>query len=559
MKQLYLFSILYLLFSCKEVEKKDNPLENVINKNYALAKEATNEKVAFKYYNSAKEEFLINKDSLMAGKSLVNMAIIMSNQGDYYGSQQVSIEANKILSPKKIENLEILSSNYNCLAIVSENLKQYDKAIEFYGKAIKLSNDTITKLAYFNNIGNSYLQKKEYFRALNHFKYILKSKKAKTNKVDYARLINNYAKANYLINKNYDPIPLYKESYNIRKQENDLSGQNYVLASFVEYYHNKDINKTRMYSNERYKVTKQMKNPDDQLEVLQNLIIQNPHDYLKYFNEFSSLNDSLKLARNSAKDQFALIRFETEESKAQNLKLQKDNTEKKYQIIKQQIFNYSISILSLIAGISGIIWYKKRKQRLLLESENKLKEQQLKTSKKVHDVVANGIYQVMTKIENQNDFNKEQALDELEFVYEKSRDISYENPDFHDEKFNEKISKLVASFKNDEINTFTVGNQEETWETVTKSTQTEIYQIIRELLVNMKKHSEANNVVFKFEKTNNLININYADNGIGISDELIFKNGLSNTVSRIENINGKITFETKTEKGLKVNISFPVS
>ena len=371
--------------------------------------------------------------------------------------------------------------------------------------------------------------------------------------------MDDYGYTYYLINKNYDPIPLYKESYNIRKQENDLSGQNYVLASFVEYYHNKDINKTRMYSNERYKVTKQMKNPDDQLEVLQNLIIQNPHDYLKYFNEFSSLNDSLKLARNSAKDQFALIRFETEESKAQNLKLQKDNTEKKYQIIKQQIFNYSISILSLIAGISGIIWYKKRKQRLLLESENKLKEQQLKTSKKVHDVVANGIYQVMTKIENQNDFNKEQALDELEFVYEKSRDISYENTDSHDEKFNEKISKLVASFKNDEINTFTVGNQEETWENVTKSTQTEIYQIIRELLVNMKKHSEANNVVFKFEKINNLINISYADNGIGISDELIFKNGLSNTVSRIENINGKITFETKTEKGLKVNISFPVS
>lgn len=559
MKQLYLFSILYLIFSCQDVEKNETPLKTVINKNYTLAKEATNEEVAFKYYNSAKEEFLINKDSLMAGKSLVNMAIIMSNQGDYYGSQQVSIEANKILSYKKNENLEILSSNYNCLAIVSENLKQYDKAVEFYGKAIKLSNDTITKLAYFNNIGNSYLQKKEYFRALNYFKYILKSKKAKINKVDYARVINNYAKVNYLMNNNYNPIPLYEESYKIRKQENDLSGQNYVLASFVEYYHNKDINKTRMYSNERYRVTKQMKNPDDQLEVLQNLIIQNPNDYLKYFNEFTSLNDSLTLARNSAKNQFALIRFETEENKAQNLKLQKDISEKKYQIIKQQILNYSISILALIAGISGIIWYKKRKQRLLLESENKLKEQQLKTSKKVHDVVANGIYQVMTKIENQNDFNKEQALDELEYVYEKSRDISYENPDSHDEKFNEKISKLVASFKNDEINTFIAGNEEKVWENISKSTQAELYQVIRELLVNMKKHSKASNVALRFEKINNIIHIHYTDNGIGISDELIFKNGLSNTVSRIENINGKITFETKTEKGLKVNISFPVS
>lgn len=541
------------------MEKNTIPLENVINKNYVLAKEATNEEVAFKYYNSAKEEFLITKDSLMAGKSLVNMAIIMSNQGDYYGSQQVSIEANKVLSPKKNENLEILSSNYNCLAIVSENLKQYDKAIEFYGKAIKLSNDTITKLAYFNNIGNSYLLKKEYFRALNHFKYILKSKKAKINKVDYARVINNYAKVNYLINNNYNPIPLYEESYKIRKQKNDLSGQNYVLASFVEYYLNKDINKARMYSNERYNVTKQMKNPDDQLEVLQNLIIQNPNNYLKYFNEFTAINDSLKLARNSAKNQFALIRFETEENKAQNLKLQKDISEKKYQIIKQQILNYSISVLSLIAGITGIIWYRKRKQRMQLESENKLKEQQLKVSKKVHDVVANGIYQVMTKIENQDNFNKEQALDELEFVYEKSRDISYEKPDSPNQNFKEKISNLIASFKNEEVNTFTAGNDEEMWENVSESNQTEVYQVIRELLVNMKKHSKASNVALRFEKINNIINIYYTDNGIGISDELIFKNGLSNTVSRIENINGKITFDTKTEKGLKINISFPLS
>jgi hypothetical protein len=44
-------------------------------------------------------------------------------------------------------------------------------------------------------------------------------------------------------------------------------------------------------------------------------------------------------------------------------------------------------------------------------------------------MLANGIYQVMTKIENQENFDKEEALDELEFVYEKSRDISYEKPE----------------------------------------------------------------------------------------------------------------------------------
>ena len=297
-----------------------------------------------------------------------------------------------------------------------------------------------------------------------------------------------------------------------------------------------------------YKIALKNKNPDDQLEALNKLILLNSNEYSLNFSRYVSLKDSVQNARNNDFQRFGLIKFDVEKQKRSNQELTARNFQQ----------NIGITFLAL-ALIGTFIWYRKRRQRILLESENKLKEQQLKTAKKVHDVVANGIYQVMTKIENQGSFNKEQALDELEFVYEKSRDISYENPDTQDEKFNEKISKLVASFKNDEIKTFTVGNQEETWENVTKLTQTEIYQIIRELLVNMKKHSEANNVVFKFEKINNLINIHYTDNGIGISDDLIFKNGLSNTVSRIENINGKITFETKTEKGLKINISFPVS
>lgn len=118
---------------------------------------------------------------------------------------------------------------------------------------------------------------------------------------------------------------------------------------------------------------------------------------------------------------------------------------------------------------------------------------------------------------------------------------------------------MIASFKNDHLNTFIVGNEKEIWKDVTPTTQTEIYQIIREIMVNMKKHSQADRVVFKFERTANIVNIQYSDNGIGISEDVIFKNGHRNMDSRIKNANGKITFDTKTEKGLKINISFPVS
>ena len=179
----------------------------------------------------------------------------------------------------------------------------------------------------------------------------------------------------------------------------------------------------------------------------------------------------------------------------------------------------------------------------------------------MHDVVANGIYQVMTKIENLDQINKDEVLDELEFVYEKSRDISYEKPDVKSSKrnFSEEISELIGSFNNENVKTYLAGNDTNTWENLSKTKQEEIYQIIRELLVNMKKHSHADRVSFRFERENNEIKIYYTDNGIGISEQMIHKNGLANTDSHIETLNGEIIFDTKTEKGLKIYISFPVS
>ena len=166
----------------------------------------------------------------------------------------------------------------------------------------------------------------------------------------------------------------------------------------------------------------------------------------------------------------------------------------------------------------------------------------------------------MTKIENQEVFDKEEALDELEFVYEKSRDISYDKTDIHETlEFDQKISALVGSFKNNEVETYLVGNDKSIWNGLKDSSRNEVYQIIRELLVNMKKHSRASRVVFKFERINNKIQIQYTDNGIGISEGLVRKNGLTNTDSRIEAINGEIIFDTETEKGLKIYISFPAS
>ncbi|MPS63709.1 ATP-binding protein [Chryseobacterium sp.] len=299
-------------------------------------------------------------------------------------------------------------------------------------------------------------------------------------------------------------------------------------------------------------LTEAIKNnsPDDRITALQRIITLDAKNYLNNFQHFNFINDSLQTARNKAKNQFAIVRYDVDQKNAKN------------QILIEKNFQQDIGIILLALALAiTILWYIKRKKRLEQEKEIEVKNTQLKISKKVHDVVANGIYQVMTKIENQQHFNKDEALDELEFVYEKSRDISYEKTDTQGEEkdFSERISETVSSFKNDEVNTYLAGNDSGIWKHLSSKNKEEVYQIIRELLVNMKKHSKATIVSFRFERENDLIRIFYTDNGIGISGDVIYKNGLSSTVSRIETINGEIIFDTKIEKGLKITISFPAS
>lgn len=552
MKPLHLLLLSCCLFSCKKdskVKQKKEP-----NKFYDLAYEYRDEgktDSAFLYFLKARDLAVLQKDSLATGNCLLNLAIIAANRRDNLTSQEFSLSALNYLNKKKKQHHLYLSSNYNCLGLASQNLRDYTNAIIFFDTAIRFSQNADDTNLYLNNKAYLYQETKQYGKALLIYNKLAKEKLK--NELEYARILSNISFTKWLINSNYNALPKLLEALHIREREKDLWGQNSSYNYLSDYYTKSNTDSARLYAYKMYTTAKKLNSSDDQLYAYQKLIKLSPA-FLKnrYFERYLKLDDSAQMVRNADKNQFALIRYDVEQRKADNLKLQKENTEKQYQIIV-------ITTASILALIIGLFWYKKRQQHIKIIAEKTIKENQLKTSKKVHDVVANGLYRVMTEIENLDEIDKEHILDKIEAMYEKSRDISYEQTSPTIISFHQQISNLINSFASSNVKVEITGNTEKLWDKASAKVQHEIEHVLQELMVNMAKHSQAANVSIRFEETWKEIIIHYIDDGIGIAKNAQFKNGLTNTGNRINNILGTITFDTPSESGLEIHISFPFS
>lgn len=562
MKKLYLFILFAITFiACKQkITVKENTSSNPFYDIAFTYREAGKEDSAFLYFNKAKELFLQQKNRFGAGKCLVNMAIISTNKGDNYGGQEISVNAIAFLDGKNNDHHTYIKSNFNNLGITASNLKEYELAIKFYTQALKYTTDSTDNLVVKNNIALAYRNQKKYKTSLTIFGKIL-AKEVSDLKI-LAKLTSNYNYTKWLANPNYNAAPQLLKALKIRKTINDKLGQNASNAELCNYYAKSQPDSALYYAKEMYKVATEINSADDKLEALEKLInFDNSNNTKPYFKIYKVLDDSLRTARSAAKNQFALIRYESEKNKADNFKLQQDNTQKKYEIIQRNIIICGIIILTIGGVIFTYNSFKKRKQKIESDALKSIQDNRLKTSKKIHDVVANGLYRVMTEIENRNYIDKDEVLDRLDIMYQKSRDISYEVEEIitADEPLNQKFTRLFDSFKTPEINIVIKGNTPDFWLNTSPVVRLELEHVLQELMVNMRRHSKATLVEINFEKTENHLKINYLDNGVGIKKPLNFNNGLTNTGNRIDFINGKITFDTNIESGLRIKISVPLT
>ena len=555
MKNLIPFSALILLFfgSCSEnVKKKERTDSDIYNKAFDF-KVAGKLDSAFVYFNQAKDGFLKTQDSLGVGKCLLNMAIISTSSGDYFGGQETSLKAIEFFNPSK-ENQQIyIKSNYNNLGLATDYLGSYSKAISFYNQSLLYTTGVEATCIVKNNIANIHRARGDYAKAISIYSLLLKEQ---ISRMEFSRILSNLAFTKWLQTPSYNPIPELQKALKIRLEDNDLWGQNGSYTQLADYYFDKNPDSALLYSTKMYRVAQGINSANDQILALQKMIKLSPAQQVKpYFLRYSKLEDSVQHAHLIAKNQFAVIRYETEKHKAKFLKSQVENAQK-----QRNIFVQWFALAALVVGIIvTILWFRKRNKLLKQEKDLEIKDTELKYVKKIHDRVANKVYQVMTEVENIPDLSRDDILDKLEVIYGISRDISYETVEVQQrDNFSEKLDKMLKSYTSQTIKVFSNGNIEALWKDVNIFSQSEIFCVLQELMTNMNKHSLATNVTLNFSKENNFIKINYKDNGVGLSEALKFKNGLTNTGNRINAINGTITFDTKIEKGLKIDIAFPI-
>lgn len=508
---------------------------------------------AFFYYNKVATQ---SKDSLWIAIAYNRMASIQSDAGDYFGAQESLSISLRYLHEGRLRDKACLSSDQNELGMTSFNLKQYQQAISYYQRAIELAADTNDRIITLNNQANAYAKLKEFDKALSIYRNIIS--KADKDTISYARILTNMTVAKWQAQPNYDAGPTLLRALKIRQEIGDKWGENSSYAHLADYYTRSKPDSSLLYAKKMYEVAQALNSPDDQLEAMQKLILLVPPAAARiYFNKYQTLNDSLQTVRNAAKNQFALIRYQTEKNKADNLRLQKDNEEKRYQIIAQRFF-LGLTIVIILAGIVfGRLWYIRRRRRHELEKQNAVRERELALSQRVHDVVANSLYEIMNEMDRDPAIDK-QLTDQLETLYERSRNISYEKQPEIPQNFVGRTAALVSSFATEERRTVTLGLEEIDWSAISVEVKTELSFVLREFMVNMKKHSAATNVAIRFSHANGKLQINYTDNGGGIPAGINYGSGLKSTVSRIKSINGSISFENMPDKGLQIHITIPV-
>ncbi len=551
------------------------------------------------YYHHFKAHkiFDAKHDKFLSARMLLNMSDNLQTIKDFATAETYAIQSVEILKSMKldvetdslpVDYSERLFNAFNTLGINSNNLKDYGKALDYYQQAKEylneIPNNDILWARYVHNIGAVYRDSGDYKTAVEQFFETIKidslyEKKAKL----YATALNNYAHTSLKLGDTADVEKNIKRAIAIHDslQENKhLSRDLFCLSEY--YLHIADT----LSAYEQVQNAKNVaQSSDNNLRVLEslNLLAQiNPKKASTYFDEYKRLDDSLQVVERRSRNKFERIRFETNETLAENALLAR----------QKQLWT-GIAGAVLLLGLATYIIiiqrlkneklrYQKEQQKtnqrifdLLLAEKSKIEEgkqlAQKRISEELHDAVQGklqGIRMLLLGLNKRNTpeavIERGEAITELKNVQEEVRSISHELSHAAYQKiysFISTIQELLNEVKK------TAGLQNKfmydeniDWDSLNSDIKINVYRIIQESIQNCVKYAEAKLVELTLELENDeMLHVIIADNGKGFHLKNKKKGiGMRNINSRVEKLGGTWEIQSEIGHGTKVILYIPI-
>ncbi len=514
---------------------------------------------AYYFLFLSKEMYLSQKENSQVGKKLMAMARILTDDGDHYASEKTSIEALNYFTP--IIDDKYIASTFLNLSVALQNQNKYDEAIQFINKGLEIAPNHFDKIKLLNSKALTLSFKNEYDKSIKIYSEILRDSSVTKNKKEYARYLDNLAYTKWLSGNTLDVESRLQKALAIRSSINDASGLIASYSHLMKYYLNKNEKKAILYANNLYDLTTNQNNIEDRLEALAFLRKLTPKKNREYSELYIKLKDSVTKAREIANNKYAAIRYNSQKDKEKAQNLEISNNAKALIIQKQKNQNLALALLLVVVctGIGFVFYYFKQKSKTERIEERHATETRL--SKKLHDEVGNDVFHIMSQLQNDVEQKKEaentNVIKSLNTVYNKVRDFSRNLNIETGSGYKYELSSLFDSYGNQNVKVLTNTSNIDFWDAVSDLKKKELYVILKELLTNMKKHSQATRVTVFFLKEKKYIQVKYTDNGVGMDlQSNIHKNGLLNVENRIKDIKGTVTFESKPQEGFKSIIRF---
>ena len=499
---------------------------------------------AFEFFNTRHNKAIDNKNYTTAAYLMYYISSIDYKKGAYEESEKSAVKGLEYIAkmPSNPKALSLKKSYYNLLGLIYIEKFDKNKSLELYRKTLEVSETVEDSIRIYNNLSLVFKNHNEYSNArdqlLKAYALLPKTKDTLLKASIYDNLGYNDSKID-----NANGLDLMLKALEIRTTKQDKIKTYSSYRHLAKYYSKvNDTIKALDYAAKNYRLAKELNSPSFRLEALSLLVDLKQQEFT---NEFKTLSDSLSKAEKKEFSKYMLLKYDYSEFERKALESELMHQRQQSRTIIVAIVAIGITIISVLGFLITRAKHKRDKLKQLFETESRI-------SKQVHDEVANNIFQVMTKFESKT-YEQHTLADELHELYHKARDISNQYS-LIDPKisFEENLESLFESYISNESNIVIKGLKTVKWKLFSDIKKNTIYKVLQELLINMKKHSQATLVLIVFENKEHQLKINYTDNGVGA--KLIKHTGLQNTENRIHAISGTIIFDTEPDKGFKAKI-----